>query len=304
MQRVVDLPPRGRLLVATDLQGNLADFERVEQLFEAAVASTADTTLVITGDLVHGPEIPHRDWPHYLGTYFRDDSVTLLARARAMQQRHPGRVHYLLGNHEHAHLGGPVVGKFFSDEAQRLEELLGPERTVDLRRWLSQWPLVAVAHNARLLMMHAAPAAAIRSAAQLDALPYEPPSGQPGDIHPLLGQLLWARGASALRARNFLDAIDPKLQVALYGHDVAREGYAVDREPLLCLSSSFGCFDGDKLYLDWDLATPVDSAAQLARQGLCPLYPDAAPVHRGNHFGRPPRPVYDVRPSEAASNDA
>ena len=45
-------------------------------------------------------------------------------------------------------------------------------------------------------------------------------------------------------------------------------------------STSFGCFDGDKMYLDWDLATRPSSAAEAARDGLRLLYPTSMPVHR------------------------
>ena len=72
---------------------------------------------------------------------------------------------------------------------------------------------------------------------------------------------------------------------------MAREGFAIDREPLLCISTSFGCFDGDKLYLDWDLATPAACASDLATAGLVPLYPDAPKVYR-------------KRPSERAALEA
>ena len=66
----------------------------------------------------------------------------------------------------------------------------------------------------------------------------------------------------------------------MYGHDVAHTGYAIDREPLLCVSTSFGCHDGDKLYLSWDLARPATSAKEVAKDGLKPLYPAAQPIHR------------------------
>ena len=55
--RVVELPDRGRLIVGTDLQGNVADFERLEEAFREANEEHPDgATLVITGDMVHGPE--------------------------------------------------------------------------------------------------------------------------------------------------------------------------------------------------------------------------------------------------------
>lgn len=283
VSRVVTLPERGRLIVATDLQGNLGDFERVEELFERRVASKQGAVLVITGDLVHGPELAPSDWPDYLGTYYRGDSKSVLMRAKKLADRHPGRVHYLLGNHEHAHVGGPVVAKFFPDEAHRLEELLGEETTEQTRAWLRTWPFVAVAPAARIVMTHAAPHASISRAEDLDDLPLEgfmETSWMESTPRATLAALLWARTTSTERAHAFLRSIHPDARVAVYGHDVARAGYAIDREPLLCLSTSFGLYDGDKLYMEWDLSEPASSAAQLAAQALHPLHPESTPVFR------------------------
>lgn len=277
------LPDRGKLIVATDLQGHVDDFDRVATVFEEAARGPEGAVLVITGDLVHGPELTPDDWPDYLGNFYHGDSVTVLERARELQNRYPGRVHYLLGNHEHAHIGGPIVAKFFPDEAMRLEELLGDERTVMMRDWFRTWPFVAVAPHAGLVMLHAAPHARISSIDELDQLSFDNSNGltlEEMAARGTLGALLWARTTSSERAWNFLKAIDPRATVAVYGHDVARWGYAIDREPLLCVSTSFGCFDGDKLYLEWDLSERATSAVETARRGLRPLYPDAPPVHR------------------------
>jgi hypothetical protein len=278
--RVVELPDRGRLIVATDLQGNVADFERVAAAFRKAAAEPDGAALVVTGDLVHGPEIPEGHWPEYLGTYFRADSKRLLELAQELSEEHPGRVHYLLGNHEHAHVGGPVVSKFFANEALRLERLMGAERSAFVRDWFKSWPLVAIARRAGILMLHAAPNATLSSPADLDRVRLDPPGGAEGVVDEVLAEVLWARTASESRAWSFLRVFDPGLAVAVYGHDVARGGYEIDREPLLCISTSFGCFDGDKLYLEWDLARPAKSAHEVAAHGLRPLYPEAAPVFR------------------------
>ncbi len=283
MVRVVKLPAEGRLIVGTDMQGNLADFERLTAVFEDAAAEPGGATLVVTGDLVHGPEIPRHRWPEYLGSFFMANSVEVLDRAQRLAERHPGRVHYLLGNHEHAHVGGPVVSKFFADEAVRLETLLGSERTAEVRDWFKSWPLVACAPEAGILLTHGAPNAVIRSPDDIERVRLDPPGGDDGVVDELIAELLWARTASEERARAFMGAIDPSLRVAIYGHDVAREGYAIDREPLLCISTSFGCFDGDKLYLSWDLSQPAESAFDLATRGLRPLYPEAPVVYRRRH---------------------
>ncbi len=282
-RRVVTLPEKGRLIVSTDLQGNVGDFERIEEIFERATMRPEGAVLVITGDLVHGPELSPDEWPDYLGTYYRGDSKKLLEKAKKLADRWPGRVFYLLGNHEHAHVGGPVVAKFFPDEARRLEELLGPAQTRMMKTWMRTWPFVAVAPKAGIVMLHAAPHAAIGHADDLDKLPLDgflDLTLADSAARQTLAALLWARTTSAERARAFLNAILPSSRVAVYGHDVARAGYAIDREPLLCVSTSFGCYDGDKLYLDWDLAEPVTNAADLSRRGLFPLHPGAPPVYR------------------------
>ncbi len=269
--------------MATDLQGNVGDFLRVEAVFEEALGAPGGAVLVVTGDLVHGPEIDERDWPDYLGTFYRGDSKEVLERAFELQQRHPGRVHYLLGNHEHAHVGGPVVSKFFPDEARRLEDLLGPAETSLVRDWISSWPFIAVAPLAGLCMLHAAPHARIESAAEVERLPLDGFFDVPLEemaTRGALGALLWARTTTTERGNEFLRALDPRLRVAVYGHDVVRTGFAIDREPLLCVSTSFGCFDGDKLYLSWDLSDRAASAADVASRGLVALHPTAPQVHR------------------------
>jgi Calcineurin-like phosphoesterase len=294
VRRVVHLPDRGRLFVATDMQGNVEDFDRMAAIFESAARQPDGAHLVFTGDLVHGPELTEAQWPDYLGTFYRGDSKMVVEHARALSLRHPGRVHYLLGNHEHAHVGGPVVSKFFPDEARRLEELLGPDGTRAMRAWMRTWPFVAVARTAKLVMLHAAPHAKITSVDDLERLPLDgffdlsfDEGSRPGAaiasdmaLQSVLGALLWARTTSTERANAFLKAVEPEARVAVYGHDVARAGYSVEREPLLCISTSFGCFDGDKLYLEWDLSEPAESAIAVARKGLRPLHPGVSPVHR------------------------
>jgi hypothetical protein len=280
MTRVVELPDRGRLIVATDLQGNLADFERLASIYEEAAKDRDGAVMVITGDLVHGPEIPEHHWPDYLGSYFRADSAGVIDLAEELHERYPDNVHYLLGNHEHAHVGGPIVSKFFANEALRLERLMGNERAVFVREWLSSWPLIAFSRSARLLMLHAAPNAVLHNREHVENVQLAPPGGADGVVDDTLAEILWARSATAPRAKAFLRTFDKDLRVAVFGHDVVREGYSIDREPLLCLSTSFGCFDGDKLYLDWDLNIAAKGAKDVAKRGLQSLYPDAEAVYR------------------------
>jgi hypothetical protein len=281
MPKVIDLPARGTLIAATDMQGNLQDFERIAALFEEERRRSSDTYLVLTGDLIHGPELAPNDWPEHLGSFYVGDSATLLERASELQERHPDHVHYLLGNHEHAHVGGPIVGKFFTDEAARLEQILG-SRTEGVRRWLETWPLVAVASRAQLCLLHAAPHAAISSRDDIERIDLGALRGlDPAELpsRTVLGAILWARSTSQPRARAFLMALGATLTTAIHGHDVVREGFCVESPAQLCVSTSFGCHDGDKVYLRWDLSSPAVSALDVVRRGLFRLWPGASPIH-------------------------
>lgn len=261
--RLLKLPARGRLVIGTDLQGNLGDFKQLMRHFEALT----DAHLVLTGDLIHGPDDDTvAQWPDYLGTPFPDESPALVDALLEAQRRFPGRVHCLLGNHDHAHIGGPTTSKFHLDERAALEARLDEAGREKLRALIATFPLVAVA-PCGAVMLHAAPSAAFERAEQLESLELQ---GY-GDWNfndlfnvPLLGPLLWSRRASAAESARFLKAFGGT--VALYGHDIVREGYARDADDQLCFSTSFGLHDRDKVYVELDLAARYADAHAL-REG-------------------------------------
>ena len=250
--RLLELPRHGRLLVATDLQGNLGDFERL--LVHLKAAGT-DAWLVLTGDLVHGPdEDTVESWPDHLGTPYRDESPRLVEAFLEAQREFEGRVHCLLGNHDHAHVGGPATAKFHDDERLALEARLDDAGKARLRACIATFPLVARA-PCGVVMLHGAPSSEIDSVAQLEAVKLEGFE----DWHftdfirvPVLGALLWSRMAKPEQSRRFLAAFGGS--VALYGHDIVREGYAKEGDDQLCFSTSFGLFDRNKVYVHLDLA--------------------------------------------------
>lgn len=271
MANLLQLPARGRLLVATDLQGNLRDFEALVAHFRKA---GDDAHLLLTGDLVHGPDDETaEDWPEHLGTPYTDESGALMDAFIAEQARAPGRVHCLLGNHDHAHCGGPVTSKFHDDEAGVLESKLGPERSATLQALIATFPLIARA-PCGAVMLHAAPSADVQSIAQVEAV------GRAGyeslDIErfmkvPVLGALLWSRMATPAQSKKFLQALGGT--IALYGHDVVREGFERVGDDQLCFSTSFGLYDEHKVYVSLDLAAQYPSV-QALRVGteILPLY--------------------------------
>jgi hypothetical protein len=268
--RILRLPRRGRLLVATDLHGNLQDFRRLRDLFEAARQTTGGAAhLLFTGDLIHGPDYSLPDWPDFMGSYYEDHSGPLLDEFIALQAAFPGQVHALLGNHEHSHIGGPHTPKFWPDETRHFEEVVGPARAARYRALFAGFPLVAIT-GCGVAVTHAAPNLVIDGAHAIESLRYdgyEQMRLDQLDQMPPLGRLLWARRCPKAVARAFLTALSgsegPALHLVVFGHEVVNDGFNRVGDEQLVLSSSFGLRNAHKHYLELDLAGSYRSTADL-----------------------------------------
>ncbi len=270
MSKVVHLPAAGTLLVCTDLQGNLGDFERMVSLWRA---EGDDTVLVFTGDLVHGPSPDVvADWPPHLGTPYADESAALLRRFEALRCE---RLLSLMGNHEHAHVGGPKVPKFYDDEAAVLDAALGADRD-RFHALFRSFPLIAVA-PCGVVLTHAAPLVVAEDLAayeRLDWAGYQRTSiWQMAERDPL-GALLWARGCPPARTLDLLEVCTgARSGVVVNGHDVVREGYLAADPHRMVVSTSFALFDERKVYLRLDLSARYERCADLrAGVEILPLH--------------------------------
>ena len=224
--------------------------------------------LVITGDLVHGPDDDTvANWPEYLGTPYCDETPALVKALIGAQAQHPDRVFCLLGNHDHSHVGGPATAKFHDDERLALENRLDEPAREELVALIKTFPLAAVA-PCGAVMTHAAPAAPIVSIDELETAKlegYENWDFQSFLDVPVIGPLLWARMAKPAQSQQFLKAMGGT--VALFGHDIVREGFAREQADQLCFSTSFGLFDENKVYVELDLASKYPNALAI-REGL------------------------------------
>ena len=279
------LPDRGRLLVCTDLQGCMRDFDRVVELFEDLLrVHRGDAHLLFTGDLIHGPHIDPEDWPDFLGEYYRDASGDVMLAYAALAAKYPRRVHALLGNHEHGHIGGPHTAKFAADEVALLEQILGPTGTARMRGIIHTFSLAAVS-RCGVVFTHGAPAAQIDSIADLEAADLSGAHyASPLDVldTPVVGKVLWARSASEAEAKRFLRATNAN--VSIYGHDVIPEGFETIGDEQMIVSTSFGVFDSNKVYVSLDLSARYKSVHDLRiGREILPLYPDKAPARLGGH---------------------
>jgi hypothetical protein len=65
--------------------------------------------------------------------------------------------------------------------------------------------------------------------------------------------------------------------VSVYGHDVVPEGFERIGDEQLCVSTSFGVVDPNKVYLNLDLASRYRTVAELrVGREILPLYPERA----------------------------
>jgi hypothetical protein len=269
----------------------MRDFQRFVEVFEQALLDyQGDAHVLFTGDLIHGPHIDPEDWPDFLGEYYRDASGEVMIAYAGLAAQYPGRVHALLGNHEHGHIGGPHTAKFAADEVALLEQILGPSGTARMRGIIHTFALAAVS-KCGAVFTHGAPAAQIESISDLEAADLTCSQyASPLDVldTPVVGKVLWARQASPAEARRFLRATHGTM--AIYGHDVVPEGYECVGDEQICVSTSFGLFDQNKVYLSLDLAARYRGVGDL-RIGheILPLYPDKAPPRLGGRAsqGRP-----------------
>jgi hypothetical protein len=256
----------------------MRDYHRMVQIFEQALIQFhGDAYLLFTGDLIHGPYIEPEDWPDFLGEYYRDASGELMIAYAGLAAQYPGRVFALLGNHEHGHIGGPHTAKFAADEVALLEHILGSAGTARMRGIIHTFALAAWT-KCGAMFTHAAPAAVIDSIADLESADLSGAGfASPLDVldTPIVGKVLWARSATQAEARRFLKACNATMSI--YGHDVIPEGFEKIGDEQIIVSTSFGLFDQNKVYVSLDLAGKYRGVHELRLgQELLPLYPDKA----------------------------
>ncbi|MFH1129894.1 MAG: metallophosphoesterase, partial [Pseudomonadota bacterium] len=168
-KRVLRLPDKGKLLVCTDLHGNLRDFNQMREIFVNIRKKSPFAYLLFTGDLIHGPSPMDRaDWPLSFGEYYEDQSGEVVDGFLQLKRDFEGQVNCLLGNHEHSHVGGPHTPKFWNDETAHFERTVGPERAERYKDFFRSFPLVATT-SCGVALTHAAPNVKIDSVETLES---------------------------------------------------------------------------------------------------------------------------------------
>ncbi|MBZ5711365.1 metallophosphoesterase [Nannocystis pusilla] len=266
VRRTVILPSRGALIVSTDLHGCWDDFVALREHFLAAVTAEPATHWAILGDTVHGPSEEARGRRPELYDY-SDMSAEIVAAILELQRAYPGRIHYVLGNHDHGHVGGPRTAKFHADEVAALEQRCTPAQLADLRA-LFEPALLAVAAPCGVLLAHGSPDDRLQQFDDLDGVRLQPRDNDPYRRH-LLATFLGSYGqrdevTARLLARVSASAVPVSL--VIHGHDRDEEGFFAGGQRQAC-PVIFGAPRTHKRYVFLNLSSRYDSVADL-RDGV------------------------------------
>jgi calcineurin-like phosphoesterase family protein len=270
---------RGPVLISADLHGNLADFERLRDVFLASDARGEEPLWISAGDWIHGPkdEGAHRDVVDQFGKplyAYRDETPAILEGLFALMDRFGDRVLSICGNHEHAHIGGRRTRKFHADEAAHLEGRLSAAAVAELRRRFAAWPVVIRIASCGVALTHGAP------------IPATIAEFERGRFYPTVGATNHALSSAMMRygfchgedVELLARLSDPgcELTVLIHGHDREEDGYAPSGSAAMLLCTSFGARRARKSYLWLDRARRYPSLASL-REGieLRRLWPEA-----------------------------
>jgi hypothetical protein len=263
MRRHLVLPPRGRVLISTDLHGNRDDFEALLARFRSLRSEDHDTHWILAGDLVHGPDEASRRAGHALYGY-DDASAVLIREVSDLKKQHPEHVHVLLGNHDHGHIGGPHTSKFFPDEVHALEATLGASEKRALFTLFTE-ALLAVALPCGALVCHGSPDDTLERLEDLDALSLATGTNDAYGER-VLASILRSYGQPEARTENLLSKLSAHLPFPLtfvaHGHDKDELGIFWEGKNQVC-PVLFGAYRAERRCLVLDLSTHYADARAL-----------------------------------------
>lgn len=263
VRRHAILPARGTAIVNTDVHGNARDFRRLERIWREARSVDPETYWLILGDVVHGPDQDARASVPELYDY-PDGSMEIVARIGELTEEDPEHVLFVLGNHDHGHVGGPHPAKFYDDEVVALESKLGSAERAVLHRVLGA-ALLAVAAPCGVLFCHGAPNAALVDLRELDVADLTLSTMSP-ETKRVLKPLLSAYGQPDPVAKEMLANVSRNagldLRVVVHGHDRDERGFFYEGETQLC-PVIFGATRANKRYVRLDLGARYESAQAL-----------------------------------------
>ncbi len=245
---LIELPGKGRVLIITDIHGNLNDFEKYMKIWDGF--RDKDNHLILTDDFIHRP------------LNERDDSLKILNSVKQHCEQEEN-FHALLGNHEWVHVSGEDVFKMGVNQKLRFESELKLKFWSNWKHELNLYveffkklPLAVRTGNG-IFISHAAPVKNINNINDIinitddGYLPY----------NRKLYEILWNRHPLDYNTDDiavFLKKVGCRFSIV--GHTPV-DGYEITGNQII-LSSSLST--GRKCYLELDLEKEINDIKHLA----------------------------------------
>jgi serine/threonine-protein phosphatase PP1 catalytic subunit len=242
--KLIELPDYGRLIVVSDIHGNLDDYNMYLNLWDE---SDPDFHIVFLGDLIHSIDE-------------NDGSVEILDDV--IDKSDLPNFHTLLGNHEWAHILNMEIYKNNEELTTKFENLVSfkkgfiePSLTNYIKLFKTMPYFVKTANG--LFLSHAGPSAYVTNIESFNKMLESDHS------NPLLTDMLWNRyyyDYTKGHVKNFLKVVGSKYMIV--GHTPI-ESYKVLGKQMI-ISSSFNT--NVKTYLDIDLSKKIRLMRDVKRQ--------------------------------------
>ena len=243
--KLIELPDYGRLIVVTDIHGNLEDYNNYLDLWDE---NDSDFHIVFTGDLIHASS-------------GEDGSVEILDDVMEKSKKY-SNFHTLLGNHECAHINNDNIYKNNRPLLLEFKNLVSykkgfsePHLTKYIEFFKTMPYFLKTASG--LFISHSGPSNKINSIDSFNKIFDDDFS------NPILDQFLWNRYIDDYTRRDverFLDIVDCKAMIV--GHTPV-ESYKVFSKQII-MSSSFNT--RVKTYLDIDLSLKLNDIEDVQKQ--------------------------------------
>ncbi|MEN8127349.1 MAG: metallophosphoesterase [Planctomycetota bacterium] len=250
---IINLPDRGKVVMAGDLHGHRRNFERIQKL--ADLKNNPDTHVILQ-EIIHGG--PEDDYGGCL-------SWRLLFDVIRYKIEFPNQVHILLGNHDTAAISnssvlksGKEMNRAMQSAMRRHFEQHYDEVYAAMTKYMLTQPLAIRCTN-HIWLSHSLPAD--NYVDQFDLSVFNRPYTlddieKPNPVY----QMTWGRRHSAESLQRLAEMLD--VEVFVLGHQPQESGWALVAPNTLIIASehNFGCllqFDLDKSYTASDLADCV-----------------------------------------------
>jgi len=246
--KLIKLPKKGKLMIITDIHGNIDDFTRFMDIWENF--KDEENHLVFTGDFIHAMGLEN------------DRSIEILDSVKSNFEN-SDNFHVLLGNHEWSVISKTSVYKAGINQTLSFEALLKDrfedkwqQKLEDYMNFFKKLPLAIKTDN-KVFISHAGPPKNINNIDEIIHLTDEGYSG-----NPRLFEFLWNRYGDYTKKdiESFLEKVG--CNVSIVGHTPV-DGVKLIGKRQLVVSSSYS--NGKKAYVELDLEKEIKNGKDVLK---------------------------------------